>query len=220
MIGQYVVAVDGPAGVGKTSVSRGVASRMQCAHLDTGAYYRAATLVALVSRVDLTIEAEVLAVVAAAELEYGETTMAVEGVDMSTAIRCSAVTAAVSQVSAYPSVRTNLVARQRAWVEANGDCAVVEGRDIGTVVFSDSPLKVYLTASPEVRAERRAGERAGNNVADVQQDLARRDTTDSTRAASPLAAASDAVILDTSKLTLDEVIGSVLELARDRGLTS
>lgn len=213
----FVVAVDGPGGVGKTSVAREVAAALECVHLDTGAYYRAATIVALVNRVDLSIETEVLAVVAAADLGYDDGIMTVEGIDMTAAIRSSLVTEAVSEVAAYPSVRRSLVARQREWVAANGRRAVVEGRDIGTVVFEDSPLKIFLTARLEVRAQRRAGESSAT-VAEVQQDLAHRDTKDSTRAASPLAAAEDAVVLDTSDVSLTEVISTVLALATERGL--
>lgn len=213
----FVVAVDGPGGVGKTSVAREVAAALKCVHLDTGAYYRAATIVALVNRVDLSIETEVLAAVAAADLGYDDGIMTVEGVDMTAAIRSSSVTEAVSEVAAYPSVRRSLVTRQREWVAANGRRAVVEGRDIGTVVFEDSPLKIFLTARLEVRAQRRAGE-SNATVAEVQQDLAHRDTKDSTRAASPLAAAEDAVVLDTSDVSLTEVIATVLALAAERGL--
>ena len=153
----FVVAIDGPGGVGKTSVSRGVASALGFTHLDTGAFYRAATVLALVKRTNLDSEAEVLAAVAEAELRYERASMTIEGIEMNDAIRSDSVNATVSQVSAYPSVRRLLVAKQRAWVERAAGPVVVEGRDIGTIVFPDAPVKVYLTARPEIRAGRRAG---------------------------------------------------------------
>ena len=141
-----MVAVDGPGGVGKTTVCRAAAEVLGCAHLDTGAYYRAATVVAMLHRSDLANEAEVMRTVAAADLDYRAGRMLVEGIDMSAAIRSEAVTAQVSRVSALAGVRTLLVGRQRAWVESREGRAVVEGRDIGTVVFPSAALKVYLTA--------------------------------------------------------------------------
>ena len=216
---RYVVAIDGPSGVGKTSVSRGVAEHLACAHLDTGAFYRAATVVAIVNRVRLDIEAEVLAAVAAAELAFEAGSMRIGGVPMDDAIRSADVTAAVSRVAAYPSVRSVLVDRQRSWVEEHGGRAVVEGRDIGTVVFVDAPLKIFLEAREEVRAARRAGETPRAAVGDVQADLNRRDRADSSRAASPLVVAEDAVVIDTSDLDRDAVTARVIELATERGIT-
>ena len=214
----FVIAVDGPSGVGKTSVSRGVAETFGIGHLDTGAFYRAATIVALVSKADLRIEAEVLSAVANADLEYVNGVMTVEGIDMNEAIRSDAVTSAVSAVAALASVRAQLVARQQAWVFARGGSAVVEGRDIGTVVFPSSPLKIYLTARSEIRAARRADETVGDSVASVAADLHRRDTVDSSRAASPLMAAEDAVVIDTSDISQVEVIAEVLRLVGERQL--
>lgn len=216
---ELIIAIDGPGGVGKTSVSRGLAEKLGLAHLDTGAFYRAATVVALMARADLTIEAEVLSAVAAAQLEYRDGVMSVEGVDMNEAIRSEEITTAVSAVAAMASVRAHLVERQRAWVAAADGRAVVEGRDIGTVVFADAPLKVYLTARPEVRAARRAGESVDASVGEVQADLERRDSYDSTRAASPLHAADDAVVIDTSDIDQDAVIERILALVDERGLT-
>jgi len=214
----YVVAIDGPSGVGKTSVSRAVAAELGCAHLDTGAFYRAATVVALVNRSDLAIEAEVLTAVSGAALDYVDGAMYVEGIPMEEAIRSGAITGAVSRVAAYPSVRQDLVARQRAWVEAAGGRAVVEGRDIGTVVFSEAPLKIFLDAREEVRAGRRAGETPASAVGEVLRDLTRRDQADSTRVASPLTRADDAVVIDTSDIDQQAVVNEVLAQAAERGI--
>ena len=212
-----VIAVDGPSGVGKTSVSRGVARRLAMGHLDTGAFYRAAAMVALVSRVDLHTEAHVLSAVSGATFDYDEGVMTLEGIDISSAIRSEHITQSASRIAVYPSVRNVLVRCQREWVARRGGRAVVEGRDIGTVVFPDALLKVYLSARPEVRAGRRAGETPSGSASAIQEHLTERDNVDSTRAASPLIAAEDAVTLDTSDLSEAEVIARVLELATQRG---
>ncbi len=138
---------------------------------------------------------------------------------MDDAIRSAEVTGAVSTVAAYPSVRSVLVDRQRSWVDEHGGRAVVEGRDIGTVVFVDAPLKIFLEAREDVRAARRAGETPKAVVGDVQADLNRRDRADSSRAASPLVAASDAVVIDTSDLDRESVTALVIALATERGIT-
>jgi len=213
-----VIAIDGPSGVGKTSVSRGVADRLGFDHLDTGAFYRAATVAAVINRVDVGDEQAVADVVREATFDFRDGVMTLEGIDVSAPIRTDAVTNMVSAVARHPLVREVLVDHQRAWV-TNHDCnAVVEGRDIGTVVFPDSPLKIYLTARPEIRAARRARQDGDQDTAAVQQDLARRDTVDSTRAASPLAMADGGVEVDTSDLTLEEVIDTVVRLAWERGI--
>ena len=217
MSGGWVVAVDGPAGVGKTTAARGTAAALGCAHLDTGAFYRAATLVALVRRLDLSNEAEVTAAAAAAGLDYKDGKMLVEGVDMSAAVRTEAVTAQVSRVSALAGLRAVLVGRQREWVAAHGGRAVVEGRDIGTAVFPDAALKVFLTARPEVRAARRAGEESAEEGA-VREALERRDRIDSTRRASPLARAEDAMVIDTSDASAEKVLSEILRLCSERGI--
>lgn len=217
MSGGCVVAVDGPAGVGKTTAARGAAESLGWAHLDTGAFYRAAALIALVRRLDLSNEAEVTAAAAAAGLDYREGRMLVEGIDMSEAVRTEAVTAQVSRVSALAGLRAVLVRRQREWVASHGGRAVVEGRDIGTAVFPGAALKVFLTARPEVRAARRAGEEAAEEGS-VREALERRDRIDSTRRASPLAKAEDAVVIDTSDSSVDEVLSEVLRLCSERGI--
>jgi cytidylate kinase len=140
--------------------------------------------------------------------------MFVNGDDVSHEIRHQEVTSAVSGVSAMPEVRRVLVEHQRRWVAEHGGSAVVEGRDIGTVVFPDAPVKVFLTARPEIRAERRAIEHDVADVSAVAQDLARRDTYDSSRAASPLTAADDAVVLDTSDLTIEQVVERIVRMVR------
>ena len=212
-----VVAVDGPAGVGKTTVSRRVAAALGCPHLDTGAFYRAATLVAMLHRLDLSNEAEVMAVMGGADLDYEGGTMLVEGIDVSRAIRTEAVTAEVSRVSTLAGLRLLLARRQREWLESRGGRAVVEGRDIGTVVFPDASLKVFLTARPEVRAARRAGQSEAT-VEDIREELARRDHIDSTRRASPLTLAEEAVVIDTSDIGATEVVDQVLHLCAERGV--
>ncbi len=218
MSGRRVIAIDGPAGAGKTSVARGTAERLGWAHLDTGAYYRAATLAALVRGADLDNEAETLAAAAAVEIGYRGGKIFVAGMDMERAIRGEAVTGAVSKVAAMAGVRRLLAGRQREWLERNGGRGVVEGRDIGTAVFPEAELKVYLTAHPRVRAARRAGE-TGGEVEEVRADLDRRDRIDSTREASPLQIPPQAVLIDTTRLTPRESISRVLQLAAERGIT-
>ena len=149
--GQFVVAVEGPGGVGKTTTCRVVAELLDCAHLDTGAFYRAATIIALIHRVNLANEADVMRVIAGANLDYEAGAILVEGIDMSRAVRTEAVNAEVSRLSTLAGLRMLLVRRQREWLASRGGRAVVEGRDIGTVVFPGAALKVFLTARPDVR---------------------------------------------------------------------
>jgi cytidylate kinase len=223
-----LIALDGPSGSGKSTVARAVASKLGLRYVDTGASYRAATLAALRGGADLSDEAAVLAAVRAAAIDLStdptQPAVRLDGEDVSAEIRGAAVTASVSAVSAIPGVRELLVARQRQWA---GGAAVIEGRDIGTVVAADAPVKVFLDAAPEVRAARRAADvdagvaTAGDAtgvVEAVAADLARRDRLDSSRSTSPLQAAPDAVHLDSSRLSADEVITRVLELASAAGL--
>ena len=214
---RFVVAVDGPGGVGKTTVSRAVAEALGCAHLDTGSFYRAATAVAMLHRLDPTNEAEVMRVIAGVTLDYSDGRMLVEGIDMSEALRTQAVTAEVSRLSTLPGVRMLLVRRQREWLASRGGRAVVEGRDIGTVVFPAASLKVFLTARAEVRAARRAAQ-ASIEVVTVRENLARRDHLDSTRRASPLKPADDAIVMDTSDIAVTSVVDAVLRRAAERGI--
>ncbi len=213
-----ILAVDGPSGVGKTSVSRGVAAKLGWDHLDTGAYYRAATIAVLVRRIEVADHDRVASAVIDARMRYVDGRMFLEGIDMSEAIRTDTVNRYVSLVAANPRVRRALVEQQRAWA-LDRDGAVVEGRDIGTAVFPSAPLKIYLTARAEIRAARRAGETDPAAIERIAAELARRDAIDSTRDVSPLEAAADAVIVDTSDLSQDEVIAEIVRLAADRGLT-
>ena len=208
-----VVAIDGPSGSGKSTVARAVAARLGLEVLDTGAMYRAVTLAALERDADLHDAVACEAAAVDAEIVVDGTVL-LDGRDATAEIRGPDVTAAVSTVSAHPNVRAVLVARQREWVVNHGG-GVVEGRDIGTVVFPDAPVKVFLTASDEERARRRARDEAdaarATTVDAVAADLARRDALDSNRVASPLVAAADAIVVDSTARDVDEVI---LEIAR------
>ena len=223
-----VIALDGPSGSGKSTVARAVARHLGWRYVDTGATYRLATLAVLRSAIDLTDTEAVAAVVAGARIELstdpGRPAAALGGEEVGDVIRGAEVTAAVSAVSAVPAVRAQLVALQRTLAGADG--AVLEGRDIGTAFFPGAPVKVYLDASHEARASRRAGDTdagvrpaAADLLARVGADLARRDRLDSSRATSPLAAAADAIHLDSTALTADEVVARVLALADAAGLT-
>lgn len=209
MADRLIIAIDGPSGVGKSTVSRRTARRIGLAHLDTGALYRAATLAVLESGVSIEDADAVTRTVAAVNIDQIDGQTFLNGVDVSRVIRSEAVTSAVSPVSAVPDVRRLLVAGQQEWVHRHNDRAVVEGRDIGSVVFPDAELKIYLTADSEERARRRAGE-AGGATKKVQRDIERRDRYDSTRAVSPLLVAEGALTIDTTSLTLPEVVDLVL----------
>lgn len=214
-----VIAIDGPGGVGKSTVTRRVAASRGLAYLDTGATYRAAALAAIRADVDLQDREAVVAAVSAAHIEYRDGAIFLDGADVSDEIRTPQVTAASSAVAGIPEVRSVVVAMQRAWVDVRNGEAVVEGRDIGTVVFPAARVKIFLTARPEVRAARRAADQAeGHNedVAAVRAALDERDKADSTRETSPLRPADDAHTVDTSDLTLDEVVDSVLDLVDAR----
>ncbi|ROT27167.1 (d)CMP kinase [Micromonospora sp. HM5-17] len=216
--GRCVVAVDGPSGSGKSTVSRRLASALGARYLDTGAMYRAVTWAVLRSGVDPADAESVTKVAREVELRIGvdpeAPSVTADGIAVDREIRGPEVTAAVSAVAAVPTVREILVAQQRAIIEAAGRI-VVEGRDIGSVVAPDADLKVYLTASPEARAQRRSMENAAD-LAATAADLARRDRLDSTRAADPLRQAPDAVVLDTTELGVDEVVAQLRELLTGR----
>ncbi|MQA35422.1 (d)CMP kinase [Modestobacter roseus] len=213
------VTLDGPSGTGKSSVARAVATRLGADYLDTGAMYRAATVAVLDAGVDLDDADGITRAVAAADIRIGTSAAAelvlVDGVDVAERIRGAEVTRAVSPVSAVPAVRRLLVDRQRALVAA-ADAVVVEGRDIGTVVLPDATCKIYLTAAPEVRAERRAGQLGVSDparIAQIAADLRRRDEYDSSRADSPLRPAEDAIVVDSTGLDREAVVERVLDLA-------
>jgi cytidylate kinase len=209
---RVVIAIDGPAGAGKSTVGRALADRLSVGYLDTGAMYRAMTFAALRRGVVEGDLDEVAAIAPKVEMSIEDGKVIVDGVDATTAIRGREVTEAVSQISANPDVRQVLVERQRAWVDEH-DGGVVEGRDIGTVVFPDADLKLYITASPRVRAERRVRE-LGGDVAEVEASIIKRDRVDSSRAHSPLAEAADAVIVDTTGMTIDEVVDHIMEMLK------
>lgn len=220
-LGSFVIAMDGTAGSGKSSTSRGVAKRLELRYLDTGAMYRAMTWHLLNRGIDVSDPAAVARSAADATIVSGTDayapTITLGEVDVAVEIRLDETTAAVSQVSAVPEVREQLRELQRSIIGSGG--IVVEGRDIGTVVAPDAGLKVYLVADSAARAERRAAELTDEHRRDlvsVQAALLRRDAFDSTRAASPLSVASDAVVIDSTYLSLDDVVNAIVELALQR----
>ena len=206
-----LVTIDGPAGAGKSTVSAAVASRLGVEVLDTGAMYRAVTVAVLDAGVDPDDPDAVGELAAKLDVVLDGGKVLLDGRDVTTEIRLPEVSAAVSAVSAHPAVRALMVPRQRAWADRHGG-GVAEGRDMGTVVFPDAALKVFLVASPAERARRRAAELGTDDVASVEADIVRRDHLDSTRPVSPLMAASDAVKVDTDGLTVDEVADAIVAL--------
>jgi cytidylate kinase len=211
-----VVAVDGPGGAGKSSVSRALAARLGWSHLDTGAFYRAATLAVLRAEIDPEDGSAVSELVEQLRFRQDRGSMFLDGEDVSDEIRSKDVTAAVSVVSAHRDVRRTLVRHQRQWVAAHPEPVVVEGRDIGSVVFPDADLKIWLMASSAERARRRAAE-TGEAVAAVAADLARRDQADSKREASPQKPAPDAVWVDTTNLAIDSVVERIVAMIEQPG---
>jgi len=211
-----VVAIDGPGGAGKSTVARLVASQTGLPFLDTGAMYRAITFSVLQREIDPTDWTAIDAILDDIQLEMTSQDVVVDSVVATDAIRGTEVTTNVSAVAANPAVRTTLVRLQREWIEQNGG-GVLEGRDIGTVVVPNAALKVFVTASVHERARRRAVE-TGTDIAEVEADLVRRDKADSERETSPLRAADDAVNVDTTGLTIDEVVATIVDLATERGL--
>lgn len=205
-----MIAIDGPAGSGKSTVARAVAARLGVDHLDTGAMYRSVAFAALRRGIDPADDAAVADMVVRLSIDLDGEVM-VDGEDATEAIRGPDVSLAVSAVAQNKAVRTELVRRQRAWVEDRGG-GVIEGRDIASVVLPDADVKVYLTASEAERARRRAGEMGQPGHGEVAADLARRDLIDSSRTASPLMVADGAVVLDTTGCTIDEVVDAVVAL--------
>lgn len=206
-----VVAIDGPAGSGKSTVARKLAEALELEYLDTGAMYRSVTFAALANGIDLEDENRVAALAREVRIDLrAGGVVIVDGVDATIQIRGPEVSRSVSAVAANQGVRAELVSRQREWARRRGG-GVLEGRDIGTVVFPGARLKVYLTAEPEVRAARRAREVTDLDYDSVAADLARRDQYDSSRRHDPLREADDALILDTSELTIDEVVALLVE---------
>jgi CMP/dCMP kinase len=213
-----VVAIDGTSGSGKSSTSRGVADRLGLRYLDTGAMYRAMTWWMLRHGVDVHDQAAVAARCSEPRIVCGTDplvpTITVDGEDVATAIRLPVVNGAVSPVSVVPEVRTRMVRVQRALIEeaTKGAGIVVEGRDIGSVVWPEAPVKVYLSADASARATRRAAEEGGSDVGATEESLLARDRIDSGRAVSPLVMADGAVRIDTTSHTLTEVVDRIVEL--------
>jgi cytidylate kinase len=210
-----VIAIDGPAGAGKSSVARGVAKALDFTYLDSGAMYRCVALAGIERGTDLDDGEAIGAVAGAAEIDFGRGRVVLDGRDVTAAIREPGVTAAASHVSVHPQVREALVARQRELIAAGR--YVAEGRDIGTVVSPGAPLKVFLTASDEERARRRALQ-TGEDPEAVLSAQRERDTRDTQREHGALRVADDAVEFDTTGLALDEVVERIVSLARERGL--
>ena len=215
-----VIAIDGPSGAGKGSVSRAIARALGCRYVDTGAMYRAVTWLAIQEGLSLDDEAALSALAGRAQLTLEETTVTVEGHDVTSAIRTRKIDAAAARVARMPAVRAVLVARQRAYA-ADGRI-VMEGRDIGTTVFPEADVKLYLDASPGERAARRASDPARESgisdvsLSDVASALEARDRSDRTRQISPLAMADDAVLVDTTGVPLERVVERVLAIVRER----
>jgi CMP/dCMP kinase len=212
-----VVALDGPSGTGKSTVARRLAERLGARYLDTGAMYRAATVAVLRGGIDLADPVAITGVVEQARIDIStdpaKPSVSLDDDPVDEEIRTAETTAAVSAVSAVPSVRAVLVAAQRELIDGAADSTgiVVEGRDVGSVVWPTARPKVYLTASARARAQRRAGE-IGGDVDAVAADIARRDDFDSNRAASPLTQTADAVELDTTDLDIDQVVDRLVDM--------
>ena len=211
-----VIAIDGPAGSGKSTVAKALAAQLGLDYLDTGAMYRGVTFAALRRGIDPAEQDQVARIVPDLQLEVGPEAVVVDGVDATIEIRGPEVSRAVSIVAANPDVRAEMVRRQRAWV-AERDGGVLEGRDIGTVVFPDAELKVYLTADPETRAARRSKEVRDLDYETVAADLARRDALDQGREVSPLTEAPDAYVVDTTGLAVEEIVARIVAKVADGG---
>ena len=205
-----VIAIDGPAGAGKSTIGKALAQQLGLEYLDTGAMYRAVTFAAMSGDVPLDDAAAIGALARSVRLEVGERGVFVDGIDATRAIRTPEVTGAVSVVAANSEVRTEMRARQQAWAAERGG-GVIEGRDIGSVVFPDAELKLYLTASPRTRAERRVAE-AGGDVDEIERAIAARDHYDSNRSDSPLVTADGSIVVDTTGMGIAEVLAHIESL--------
>jgi cytidylate kinase len=210
-----VIAIDGPAGAGKSSVARLVAERIGFTYLDSGAMYRCVALTCIEWGADPEKSGEATSTAESIEISFDDGGVLIDGVDVSEEIRSPEVSDAASKVAVHPGVRAAMVTEQRRMIEQGR--YVAEGRDIGTVVSPDSPLKVFLTATPEVRAERRAAQ-AGGDPAEILAAQQERDRRDSEREHGALMAADDAVRIDTTSMSVPEVVDRIAELAADRGL--
>jgi CMP/dCMP kinase len=210
-----VIAIDGPAGSGKSTVGRRLAERLGLTYLDTGAMYRAIAFAAIQRGIDPLDADPVASMAREIDLIVDDQKVVVGGVDATVEIRGPEVSRAVSLVAANPAVREELRARQRLWAAEHGG-GVIEGRDIGTVVFPEALLKVYLTADATVRSQRRAREMTDLDFDSVAADIARRDAADQGRADSPLQVPDDAVVLDTTDLGIDAVVERLAALVDER----
>ena len=216
---RLIVAIDGPSGAGKGTIARAVAARLGYEHVDTGAMYRALAWKALQASADLADEVQLAALARSARFDLDSGRVLVDGHDVSLAIRTPEIDRAAAAVARLPAVRRVLVDRQRAIGRGGG--VVMEGRDIGTVVFPDADVKIYLDASPEERARRRASDPAHaasavRGIVDVATALAERDRSDTTRSDSPLAMAPGSVHIETTGLAVDEVVDRVMAVISSR----
>lgn len=209
-----VIAIDGPAGAGKSTVARLVAERVGLPYLDTGAMYRCIAVAVIDSGVDRDSPDETGAIAERVTVVVEPDEVTLDGTDVTDRIRTPDVSGVVSIIAAHSRVRDAMRTQQRAWIESHGG-GVVEGRDIGTVVFPDAATKIYLTASPEERAARRVGQ-TGGDIAAVAAGIAERDRIDSSREDSPLRPADDAVLVDSSGLDIDQVVERIVEVHRTK----
>ena len=214
-----VIAIDGPSGAGKGTVARAIARELGCKYVDTGAMYRAVAWKARDQGVPLGDEAAVAALAARVELELDDKQVVIDGHNVTQAIRTPEIDVAAAMLARLPTVRAALVSRQRAYATAGA--LVMEGRDIGTTVFPDADVKIYLDAQPDERARRRAADPSHQSgqetlVADVANALEARDRTDRTRQASPLIKASDALLVETTGVPVEEVVRHVMAIVKDK----
>jgi cytidylate kinase len=206
---EKIIAIDGPAGSGKSTIAKALAKRLNLEYLDTGAMYRAVALISIQQKIEITDEKQVLAIAKEMDFNFEDGICVVNGFDATKEIRGSEVTRVVSVVAAMPTVRQEMVERQRLWVEKRSG-GVVEGRDIGSVVFPKAKVKVYLTASEEVRAERRIEQEETLDASKVADSIRKRDEADIGRSTSPLVRSEGSIEIDTSLMEIEETIEEIL----------